>query len=109
MAVVTLSANCTPPAITTQPLGVLAGIGTTATLKVVATGTALHYQWYKGVKGDISTKVGTDSATFTTGVSVTTSYWVRVNAHCGNSTDPITDSDTAVVTAVLTRFHAARH
>jgi hypothetical protein len=100
-AVVTVSAVCPAPAITTQPASVSAGLGTAATLNVVATvtGTTIHYQWYKGAKGDTSTKVGTDSATFTTGaVSVTTSYWVRLTSACSSSST--TDSNAAIVTAV---------
>jgi hypothetical protein len=98
---VTVSAACPAPVITTQPASVSAGLGSAATLHVVATaaGTTIHYQWYKGAKGDISTKVGTDSDTFTTGaVSVTTSYWVRLTSACSSSST--TDSNTAIVTAV---------
>jgi hypothetical protein len=104
-AVVTVSATCPAPTITTQPASVSAGLGTAATLKVVATaagsvsGTVIHYQWYKGAKGDISSKVGTDSDTFTTGaVTVTTSYWVRLTSACSSSST--TDSNAAIVTAV---------
>lgn len=100
-AVVTVSASCPAPTITTQPASVSAGLGTAATLKVagIVTGTTIHYQWYKGAKGDLSTKVGTDSDTFTTGaVSVTTSYWVRLTAACSSSST--TDSNAAIVTAV---------
>jgi hypothetical protein len=100
-AVVTVSASCPAPAITTQPAPVSAPIGTAATLKVIATanGTTIHYQWYKGAKGDLSTKVGTDSATFITGaVAVTTSYWVRLTSECNNLS--FTDSNAAIVTAI---------
>jgi hypothetical protein len=103
--VVTLSATCPSPAIDTQPSSVSASIGTAATLKIqakpTATGTGpgspLHYQWYKGVKGDISKKVGTDSDTFITDpVTATASYWVRVSAECVSSID----SNAATVTPV---------
>ena len=104
--VVTL-ASCTSPPITTQPAGVIAGIGTAVTLKVAATGS-VHYQWYKGVKGDLSTKVGTDSDSFTTPtITGNASYWVRVTAACG--TTSFSDSNTATIVATLTRFHAAKH
>jgi len=102
--VVTLSATCPSPTIEKQPLSLSAGFSTIATLKIeakhTATGTGipgspLHYQWYKGVKGDISAKVGTDSDTFITNpVSVTTSYWVRVSEECISSID----SNAAIVT-----------
>ncbi|MGA8808445.1 MAG: hypothetical protein WB973_11255 [Thermoanaerobaculia bacterium] len=110
-ALVTVSANCPAATITTQPASVSAPIGTAAMLKVVATvtGTTIHYQWYKGAKGDLSTKVGTDSDTFTTGtVNVTASYWVRLTSAC----NPLTfiDSNAAVVTAIAPpRVHAVRH
>ena len=110
-ALVTVSANCPAATITTQPGSVSAPIGTAATLKVVGTvtGTTIHYQWYKGAKGDLSTKVGTDSDTFITGaVNVTASYWVRLTSACNNLT--FTDSNAAVVTAIAPpRVHAVRH
>jgi len=110
-AVVTVSANCPAATITTQPASVSAPIGTAATLKVVATvtGTTIHYQWYKGAKGDLSTKVGTDSDTFITGtVNVTASYWVRLTSACNPLT--FTDSNAALVTATATpKGRAVRH
>jgi hypothetical protein len=106
-AVVTLSTTCTSPTITTQPASVSAPLATVATLKVVATGTGLHYQWYKGVRSDISNKVGTDSDTFATGPLLeTASYWVRVTNDCGSSTD----SNAAVITpGAPLRGRAVRH
>ena len=110
-AVVTVSASCPAPAITTQPASVSAAIGTTATLSVVATapGTTIHYQWYKGAKGDLTTKVGTDSPTLvTTSVAATTSYWVRLTPACNNLS--FTDSNAAVITAIPPpRRRAVRH
>jgi hypothetical protein len=110
-AVVTVSANCPAATITTQPASVFAPIGTAATLNVVATvtGTTIHYQWYKGAKGDLSTKVGTDSPTFTTGpVAVTASYWVRLTSACNNLT--FTDSNAAIITAIAPpKGRAVRH
>ncbi|HEX3070713.1 MAG TPA: hypothetical protein VHX14_19245 [Thermoanaerobaculia bacterium] len=103
--VVTLSATCPSPTIDTQPSSVSASIGTPATVKIAARPTAtgtgpgspLHYQWYKGVKGDISKKVGVDSETFVTDpVTATASYWVRVSAECVSSID----SNAATVTPV---------
>jgi hypothetical protein len=110
-ALVTVSVNCPAPTITTQPASVSAPIGTAPTLTVVATapGTTIHYQWYKGAKGDLSTKVGTDSPTFTTDtVAVTASYWVRMTPACNNLS--FTDSNAAIVTAVATlKGRAVRH
>jgi hypothetical protein len=105
----TITVNtCASPSITTQPVNVSAPISTAATLKVVAAGGApLHYQWFRGVKGDTSKPVGTDSATFVTGaVTATTSYWVHVTGACGT---PV-DSNAATVTAIAPpRGRAARH
>jgi hypothetical protein len=110
-ALVTVSLNCAAATITAQPASVSAPIGTAATLNVVATitGTTIHYQWYKGAKGDLSTKVGTDSDTFTTGtVAVTASYWVRLTSACNPLT--FTDSNAAVVTAIAPpKGRAVRH
>jgi len=107
---VTVSVSCTAPNITTQPASVSAPIGTAVTLKVVAAvpGTIIHYQWYKGAKGDLSSKVGIDSATFTPSVAGTTSYWVRLTAACNGL--PFTDSNAAVVTATgPSKGRAVRH
>ncbi|MEA2162752.1 MAG: hypothetical protein QOK37_879 [Thermoanaerobaculia bacterium] len=105
-AVVQLSASCPSPAITAQPLLASAGIGTSGTLKIAASGIGLHYQWYKGPRGNIATKVGGDSSTLLIApVNVTTTYWVRVSQDCGS----FIDSDAAVVTAFMTRAHAVHH
>jgi hypothetical protein len=73
------------PSITVQPLDVSINSGETATLSVTATGTALIYQWYAGLTGDISNPV-----TNATGASFTTApltsggvYWVRVSNNGG--------------------------
>ncbi len=109
-ATITVTAvACTNPSITTQPADVSVGIGSTATLKVVAAGTStLHYQWFQGVKGDTSKPAGTDSATLVTAtIKTTTSYWVHVTNQCVNGTPA--ESNAATVTAVITRGHAVRH
>ena len=101
--VVTISASCPSPRITIQPQATSAGIGTTPTLQISSVGTSVHYQWYKGAKGDISTKVGIDSASFTTpAISANASYWVRIREDCGS----FIDSDAAIVGP--TRVHAVR-
>jgi hypothetical protein len=84
----------TAPAITTQPLSQTIPSGTTATLNVVATGTApLSYQWYQGTTGITTTPVGTNSASFTTpALTVATNYWVRVTNAFGTA-----DSATAAI------------
>ncbi len=78
------------PSITTQPASTTITSGSTATLSVVATGTApLSYQWYQGAVGTTTTPVGTNSASFTTpALTATTTYWVSVSNSAGgvNST-----------------------
>jgi hypothetical protein len=66
--------------ITTNPVSTTINSGATATLSVVASGTApFTYQWYQGASGTTTTPVGTNSASFTTPtLSATTSYWVKV-------------------------------
>ena len=87
-------ATITAPTIATQPQSQTIFSGQTADLSVVASGSNLSYQWYQGDSGDISTPVGTDSASFTTpALTADTSYWVRVSNPGGNA-----DSDTATVT-----------
>ncbi|MDP2188491.1 MAG: ice-binding family protein [Sphingobacteriaceae bacterium] len=76
------------PAITTQPLAQTLCVGANATFTVVATGTALTYQWRKGLvnltnTGNIS---GANTATLTlTGVSLTDAaadYNVLISGTC---------------------------
>ena len=87
----------TPVTLTQQPQPVTIFSGETATLTVVATGSApITYQWYQGNAGDTGTPVGTNHASFTTpALSQTRSYWVRVS----NSLTPSgIDSNAATVT-----------
>ncbi|MGH3752410.1 MAG: Ig-like domain-containing protein, partial [Pseudonocardiaceae bacterium] len=88
--------NCgaVAPTITDEPDDTTISSGQTATLSVVATGTApLSYQWYRGISGDTSTPVATGSSFTTPPLTVTTSYWVRVSNTTGTD-----DSRTATVT-----------
>ena len=67
------------PTITTQPKSQTIKSGKTATMSVVATGTApLTYQWYKGASGTTTSPIsGATSASYTTpALTATTSYWV---------------------------------
>jgi hypothetical protein len=91
--------STTAPTITTQPVGQTIASGQTATLTVVATGTLpLTYQWYQGTSGTTSTKVGSNSASFTTpALTATTSYWVQVSNSVGTA-----NSNTATVTVSST-------
>ncbi|MFI5167104.1 MAG: fibronectin type III domain-containing protein [Thermoanaerobaculales bacterium] len=87
--------TCTSPSITTQPQSQTIQSGQTATLSVIATGTApLSYQWYQGSSGDTSHAVGTNATSFASpALTTSTSYWVRVSNACGHA-----DSATATVT-----------
>ncbi len=69
--------------------------GGTTTLSISATGPTLSYQWYQGVRGDASNPiVGATSSTLAmAGLTVNTSYWVRIT-----SGSQVSDSATAIVT-----------
>jgi hypothetical protein len=83
----TITIFSSAPAITAQPLSQGVPSGSTATLSVVAGGTApLTYQWYQGTSGTTTTPVGTNSSSFTTPpVTATTSYWVQVSNSAGSA------------------------
>jgi hypothetical protein len=91
----------TPPSITTQPLSQTIASGSTATMSVIAGGSAtLTYQWYVGPSGNTSSPIGgATSSSFTTPpLTTTTSYWVRVSNSFGTA-----DSNTATITVLVTR------
>jgi hypothetical protein len=76
---------CQKPAITQQTLSQTVTANSSQSMTVTATGTELHYQWYRGAAGNVSTPVGTDSSTYTATVASTVDYWVRVSGKCGAS------------------------
>ncbi|MEW6366948.1 MAG: YCF48-related protein [Acidobacteriota bacterium] len=86
---------CNPASITSHPSSQTISNGQSATLSVSADGTApLNYQWYRGLTGDTSTPVGTNSSTYVTPpLTATTNYWVRVSNACGSA-----NSNTATIT-----------
>jgi len=93
------SATATPtlkPVITTQPQSKTIAYNTATTLTVVASGTGLNYQWYKGPAGTTTTPVGTASSYTTPKLKVTTQYWVKI-WKTGCTAYP-TNSQTATVT-----------
>ncbi|MEO6003572.1 MAG: FG-GAP-like repeat-containing protein [Opitutus sp.] len=82
-------------AITTQPSSQTFVSGNTVSFNVTATGTGVHYQWYREPLQnhlyDTSIPVGTDSSSFTTpALSTSGGYWVRVTDGAGNSVDSAT-------------------
>lgn len=92
------------PMITSHPASTTIPSGQTASLSVVATGTApLTYQWYQGTSPSTATPVGTNSQNFTTpALTATTNYWVRVTNSAGTA-----NSNTATVTVVFTGGNVA--
>jgi hypothetical protein len=106
---VTVGSSCINPTITIQPASETVIAGTTATLSVTVGGTApLHYQWYQGPAGTKTTKVGSDSAFFTTDpVNSTTQLWVEVTNSCNGGVPA--QSVTATLTPYLSRHRSTRH
>lgn len=88
-----------PPAITTQPASRTIAYNTTATLTVIASGTApLTYQWYNGSSPDTASPIpGATAAAYTTpALTSTSSFWVQVN----NTSGVTADSNTAVINVI---------
>ena len=84
-ATVTVRSACTSPVITTPPQSVAILSGSQATLQVVATGTSLQFQWYRGETGDLANPVAgaTGSAFTTPPLTSNQRYWVQVFNSCG--------------------------
>lgn len=82
------------PAITTQPQSTKVEAGTAVTLSVVATGSPLSYQWYRGSAPDDSDPISqaTTSSYTTPALGAATSYWVQVSNSGG-----VDDSITAMI------------
>ena len=80
-----------PPVITGQPQGKTVSVGSQVDFSVIATGAALHYQWYQG-----NVRIGTDANTYSidhTVLANTGDYKVTVSNDFGEQ-----DSDIAVLT-----------
>jgi hypothetical protein len=87
-ATLTVTAAATKPSITTQPANVTVNAGQTATFSVVATGTApLTYQWLQG-----TTKVGTNSASYTTPATTSGNNGEKFSVTVSNSAGSTTSS-----------------
>jgi hypothetical protein len=92
---------CIPLVITRHPDSWKLPNTAQVTLSVTATGTSPRYQWYRGVRGDVSNKIsGAVYPMLTTDPmsNQSQSYWVRVYDDCGNEFY----SETATITHVLT-------
>src|SRR6185295_1758710 len=95
-----------PPSITTQPASQTIGSGQTATLSVVATGTApLAYQWYIGTSGTTTSPInGATGSSYTTpALTTTTSYWVRVTNASGTANSATATITIATAPAITTQ------
>lgn len=104
-ATITVTAPCVAPNITMQPTSRTARTGELVTLQIAAQGNApITYQWYRRVNGEVFAIDGATSATLTTTVTVTTSFFAILRNECGQTT-----SDAATVTVVPgKRARAAR-
>src|SRR5205807_9992432 len=92
-----VNAPCTPSSITTHPSLATIAPGGSATLTVIAAGTApISYQWYTGTSGNTASPIlNATNASVTVSPAATTSYWVRVSNSCNQTGN---NSTTAVVT-----------
>ncbi len=92
-----VSDACTAASIVIQPQSQTISSGQTATLTVIAGGTApFTDQWYQGPSGDTHSPASADSYSFTTpALFSTTSYWARVTNGCNLAG---ADSVTATIT-----------
>jgi hypothetical protein len=84
--------------IATHPGSTTIPYNSAVTLRVVASGTGLSYQWYTGTTGDTSAPIpGANSSSYTTpSLTANAFYWVRVTGSCDNPAD----SRTARVTVL---------
>ncbi len=74
------------PTITKQPATITIKKGTSTTLKVVAVGGGLTYQWYIGKSGVTTTPIAKATAASykTPALKTTTKYWVKVKNPVGS-------------------------
>jgi hypothetical protein len=82
------------PSIEVQPASITIAPGGSATLSVVAGGSAPpSFQWYSGASGSTDSPLpGAISSSVTVSPATLTSYWVRVSSPCGS-----VDSAAAIV------------
>src|SRR5262249_20413309 len=85
---ITASSNCSAPSIATQPVSQTIDSGQSASLNILANGTApLAYQWYQGASGDTSSPIpgATSSSYVTPPLTTDKRFWVRVMNACGTA------------------------
>jgi hypothetical protein len=80
---------CTAPVLGLSPASHDTRAGTTEVLHVNSSGDAPTYQWYRGVKDDVSNPIPEQGTTSTISVqpAVDSDYWVRVADHGACSSD----------------------
>jgi len=102
---VSVTVTCIAPAITSATATPSStNGGATVALAVVATGSSLQYQWYKGQPQDTSAPLANgNTANVTDTPPATTTYWVRVSNTCGSAdSGPVTVTVSSCATVVVT-------
>src|SRR5205085_342576 len=80
----TVTVQCTPPLISSQPVGSSIIAGGSTQLAVNASGSSLTFQWFLGNSGDTSNPIpGATGQNVNVSPTTTTNYWVRVSGACG--------------------------
>ncbi len=98
-ATLTVTATATTPTITTQPTGVSANVGSTVAFTVVASGTNLTYQWYKG---GTAGSVGSGGTAVSGATNATLAFAAAASTDAGTYYVVVTNTVGAVTsTAVL--------
>jgi hypothetical protein len=78
--------TCQKAVITSQPQDQTVAGGTSAMIRLSATGTSLVYQWYNGPVLDFSRPVGGSAPVLlTNAITAPTQFWVRVSSPCGSA------------------------
>lgn len=98
---VTVTATCANPAITAPPASVTITGGQSTQLQVIATGSGLAFQWFKGETGDRSQPVGTNSNRLTVSPAETAKYWVHITGACGTPVDSAAATVTVIPCAAI--------
>jgi hypothetical protein len=105
VVLVTVTAVCVAPQVTTQPHDQQAAAGATVSLTVGVSGTAPTVNWFQGPKGNTSTPVGSGpTITSPRLTQPTTQFWARITNTCGT-----VDSNAATIAATVARRRIAIH
>lgn len=88
-AVLTVTQNIVAPVITAQPVSSTVTAGQSASFSVTATGTDLHYQWYK----DTTLLQGANSSTYSIQVVTTADSGKKFKCAIYNSADTVSSAN----------------